>query len=101
MAGLFLGLTTKTLYCKINTYKHKTGATMKSIQIQGLTGQQKLLCDLLWSCETQEDVDRLIAALPEDAKHDARVVYELIIAAEFDNVDVILPELQEILDNLR
>lgn len=74
---------------------------MKSTQIEGLTGQQKLLCDLLWSCEYQEDVERLIAALPPDAQHDARIVYELMIAAEFDNVDYISPELQEILVNLR
>ena len=74
---------------------------MKSMTITGLSKQQKLLCDLIWSCEYMDDVNKLIKALPESAKHDAKLVFELIVAAEYDNVDEIDPTISELLDKYR
>jgi hypothetical protein len=57
-----------------------------------------MICDLLWSCDYLDDVERLIKAMPDDAQHDARVMFELIIAAEYDEIMEITPEITELLN---
>jgi hypothetical protein len=74
---------------------------MKSLELHGLSTQQKLLCDLLWSCETMEDVNSLIANLPQGAKQDARLVFELLVAAEYDTVDEVEPAVLDIINHYR
>lgn len=54
------------------------------ITLQGLTAQQHELADMIWSCDSQEDVTRFIQSLPTEYKRDAELVHELMIAAVFD-----------------
>ncbi len=43
---------------------------------------QRQIADLLWVAQTQEDVNVVLKVFG----HDARVVYEMMIAATFDQV---------------
>lgn len=44
---------------------------------------QHSIADLLWAAQSQEDVSRILRVFG----HDARVVYELMIAETFDDID--------------
>ena len=59
------------------------------INIQGLSKQDVAICNLLWNCGSEEDVDRMVAAMPPEYKNRAVIMRELMIAAELDNVKVI------------
>lgn len=50
------------------------------IQIHGLTQAQRVMADLLWSCDTMEEVELVISKLG----HEAKVVMDLIILASVD-----------------
>lgn len=51
------------------------------IKLHGLSTKQMMLADCLWNkCQTQNDVDTVIKMFG----HDARVVYELIMAETMD-----------------
>jgi hypothetical protein len=54
------------------------------IQLEGLTKQQHQIADMIWSCESQADVDQLIRCLPPQYQQDAVVVHQLMIAAVMD-----------------
>jgi hypothetical protein len=54
--------------------------------IQGLTAKDVELCNLLWNCDTLEDVDRMVAAMPPAYKDRARVLRELMIADQLDTI---------------
>jgi hypothetical protein len=43
---------------------------------------QAQIADLLWEAQTLEEVDRIVRVFG----HDARVVYNMMTAASFDNV---------------
>ena len=55
--------------------------------IQGLTAKDVELCNLLWNCDTLEDVDRMVAAMPPAYKDRARVLRELMIADQLDTIE--------------
>jgi hypothetical protein len=55
-----------------------------SIQLEGLTKQQYQIADMIWSCESQEDVDRLKRNLPAAYRQDAETIHQLMIAAVMD-----------------
>ena len=59
------------------------------IKLQGLSKQDVAICNLLWNCGSEEDVDRMVAAMPPEYKNRAVIMRELMIAAELDNVKVI------------
>lgn len=50
-----------------------------TIQLQGLTQQQVQIADMIWSCDTQEAVDRLIRNLPPAYRQDAVTLHHLIV----------------------
>jgi len=52
--------------------------------LTNLTQKQKQLCDLIWSCETQEDLAQLIRALPRRYRQEAAALYQLILAECID-----------------
>jgi hypothetical protein len=54
------------------------------IEINGFTKKQALLADIIWACETQDQVDYLIKSLPRTDRIDAQIVLEMIITATFD-----------------
>lgn len=55
-----------------------------TIQLHGLTRQQHQIADMIWSCESQADVERLIQNLPPAYQKDAVVIHDLMIAAVMD-----------------
>ena len=47
--------------------------------IKNLSEKQKQLCELIWQCETHEDLQQLIRALPRRYRQEAITLYNLII----------------------
>ena len=57
-----------------------------NITIEGLNERQRVLADIIWACDTQEDADRFIKSLPTlPLRQEAASVKELMILAIFDN----------------
>jgi len=67
------------------------------ITLHGLTKNQRILADTLWNkCQSQNDVDAVLRHFG----HDARVVYELILAHSMDQImDTDLAEI--VIDRIR
>lgn len=55
-----------------------------TIQIEGFTKKQSMLADVIWACETQEQVANLIASLPKRDRIEAQIVLQMIVTATFD-----------------
>jgi hypothetical protein len=55
------------------------------ITINGLTQRQKNIMDLLWGCESIEQVNTLVAALP--TAQDKRDAQSLIMIATWDTIE--------------
>jgi hypothetical protein len=55
------------------------------ITINGLTARQKTIMDLLWGCETLEQVTALVSALPND--RDRMDAQGLIMIATQDTIE--------------
>ena len=72
-----------------------------SITLQGLTKQQYQIADLLWGCDTQAQVQAMIAAMPAAYKQDAETIYELMIAAVMDQHEEITEDVQAIIDRCK
>ena len=70
------------------------------IEIQGLTAEQRHLADMIWACDTQEDVAQFIAALPSEHKQAAITVHELMIAAVFDQDMEVIDEIKDYISSL-
>lgn len=49
------------------------------ITIANLTERQRALAELLWTCQSQQDVDALVAALPAHCVADARSLITVIL----------------------
>jgi len=56
------------------------------ITLEGLSQQQMQIAEMLWKCNSLEDVDRLVRNMPPTYRQDAVVVKELLIAAGLDEV---------------
>ena len=56
------------------------------ITLEGLTDQQMQIAEMLWKCNSLEDVDRLVRNMPPSYRQDAVLVKELLIAAGLDDV---------------
>lgn len=55
------------------------------MEIRFANAAQCKIADLIWEAQSREDVDKIIRVFG----HDARVVYNMIVAASFDQVDSI------------
>jgi len=71
-----------------------------SITLEGLTKQQYQIADMIWSCESQEDVDRLLKAMPPEYKQDAVTVHTLMIAAVMDQHEEITDDVKDIIRSI-
>ena len=49
------------------------------ITLTGLTDRQTQLCDMLWACDTQEDILELALALPPVEREQLAVLQEMMI----------------------
>ena len=57
------------------------------IKIEGLTPLQVQLADLIWNCQSQDEVELLIRNLPtEEYRRTATVMMEMIVVAAIDEV---------------
>ena len=56
------------------------------ITLEGLSQQQVQIAEMLWKCNSLEDVDRLVRNMPPTYRQDAVLVKELLIAAGLDDV---------------
>ena len=56
------------------------------ITLEGLSQQQVQIAEMLWKCNSLEDVDRLVRNMPPSYRQDAVLVKELLIAAGLDDV---------------
>ena len=72
-----------------------------SITLEGLTKQQYQIADMIWSCDSQEDVERLIRNMPAQYKRDAVTVHTLMIAAVFDQHEEITDDVKAAIDRCR
>ena len=59
------------------------------IQIEGLTKKQRMLADIIWSLDTQDQVQAFIKSLPEKDRMQAVVVTQMMILAFIDEVDTV------------
>lgn len=57
------------------------------IRLEGLTQKDVEICNLLWSCDSLADLDRMVAAMPAAYKNRAVVLRELMTAAQLDTVE--------------
>ena len=54
------------------------------IKIEGLTKKDVEICDLLWNCDSDTEVENLIAMMPTAMQDRALVLRDMIVAAELD-----------------
>jgi hypothetical protein len=59
------------------------------ITIEGLSQKDIEICNLLWNCNSVEQVDAMVAAMPQAYKSRAVVLRELMTAAALDQVDTV------------
>jgi hypothetical protein len=72
-----------------------------TITLEGLTRQQYQIADLLWSCESQQAVERMISAMPTGYKEDAVVIHQLMIAAVMDQHTEITADVKDLILSLK
>jgi hypothetical protein len=60
---------------------------MNDITIEGFSPKQMLLADLVYACQTRDQVDALVRALPAQERLEAQVVIDMIILAYIDQID--------------
>ena len=70
------------------------------ITIEGLSSKDIEICNLLWNCDSQEAVDRMITAMPSAYKQRAQSLRELMTAAALDNVKDIHEDTQALLQRI-
>ena len=74
------------------------------ITIQGLTERQRAIAELLWTCNSQEDLDTLVRALPKASRADAESLITVILQESLEedgHLDRYLESAQEVIDRVR
>ena len=56
------------------------------IVLEGLSKQQRALANRLWALDSMEEVQDFMSNLPKRSRGQARVVFELLVAAQMDTV---------------
>lgn len=64
------------------------------MQIKFENQQQKAIADLLWDCQGEDEVQEVLNTYGRTAM----VVYHMMIAAAYDQVNEITPEVTELLE---
>jgi hypothetical protein len=72
-----------------------------TITLEGLTKQQYQIADMIWSCDSQEAVEQLLRAMPEQYKKDAVTVHTLMIAAVMDQHEDITEDVKDLINSIR
>jgi hypothetical protein len=71
------------------------------IQLEGLTKRQYQIADMIWQCDSQENLDTLMSVMPPEYKQDAVTVHELMLAAVFDQQLEIREDVKAVIDHCR
>jgi len=71
------------------------------IQIEGLNKKQRMLADIIWSLDTQDQVKAFIASLPAKDRLQAQLVTQMMILAFIDEVNSIEPETVELINSFK
>lgn len=71
------------------------------ITLEGLTEQQRQIADLIWSCDSQEEVLQLMQNLPDQYRQDAETVHTLMIAAVMDSYEGVTEDVKDLIDHIR
>lgn len=75
------------------------------ISIPNLSPLQQELCNVIWSCDTSEQLIEWFEALPARIKPTAHAMINMVmfevVDAEFDTDNVNMTESQEILDHIQ
>jgi len=71
-----------------------------TITLEGLTHQQYQIADLLWNCESQEQVQSLIQSMPTQYKQDAVSIHQLMIAAVMDQHTEITEDVKDTISRI-
>jgi hypothetical protein len=70
------------------------------ITIEGFSKRQRVLADIIWALESQQQVEMFISTLPRKQKMEARVVCEMMILACIDEVDTVEDEVVTLLNDI-
>ena len=57
-----------------------------AITIEGLSYRQRAFADIMWKCQSREQVLGFIRSLPAEFRNEARTVLEMLLAATFDEL---------------
>jgi len=71
------------------------------IQIEGLNKKQRMLADIIWSLDTQDQVRAFIASLPAKDRIQAQLVTQMMILAFIDEVNTVEPETVELINSFK
>lgn len=69
------------------------------IEIQGLNKKQRLLADIIWALDSQQQVEVFIASLPPKDRKEAETVTQMMILAFFDECDSVA-EAQQVIKSI-
>jgi len=70
------------------------------IRLEGLSKKDVQICNLLWNCDSLEDVERMVNAMPPAYKNRAVVMRELMTAAQLDQVEEVDPNVTAYLQRI-
>lgn len=56
------------------------------ITVEGLTPQQKVICDLLWACDTADEIENLIKNVPKSFQSEFKTMKQMIELAVIDKL---------------
>ena len=71
-----------------------------TITLTGLSKQQYQIADMIWNCDSQEAVQKLIKNLPQSYQRDAVTIHELMLAAVFDQHEDITEDVKDLIDRI-
>jgi len=70
------------------------------LQITGLTSKQKALCEIIWACDSKDQVMAFVQSLPPKDRREAQSMVEMMTWAFLDTVDS-TDLAKEVIDNFR
>ena len=71
------------------------------MRIEGLSWQQRVFADILWSLNGPEDVNRFIRSLPQGMQAEAETVKQMIVAAMFDELTEDLSAAEDVIRSIK
>jgi hypothetical protein len=69
------------------------------IEIRGFSPLQRDIADRLWHLDTEQEVQQFLLSMPRNLQREARVVQQMIIAAELDTYMEVTDEVQSYLSH--